>query len=284
MALTIPVRPVGVEDWANPGICWLLAWLAARVQLLEERYLMAIDFPPGYDNTLALKLANACQLAYRQFNNPGDFKPPAGFQIRAQFTANVLGATELIGFMMSSAHDAILAFRGTQNFPDAIADIRAVQVEYPDDSAGQSHAGFTDIYQSIRTAVQAAVATLAEGSVLYITGHSLGGAVAALAALDIAVNSKFPEPVIYTFAAPRVGDPDFAQRFDNVVVKHNTRSWRVVNSFDIVPLVPPERIFDALKLKTYFYQHVSDVLLIGFLKGGALANHALPNYIDALNS
>jgi triacylglycerol lipase len=240
-------------------------------------------FSPGYDNVIALKLASACKLAYTQLEDPAQFVPPPGYQIQAQFDADVLGNHEPIGFLMSSNTDAILAFRGTADFPDAIADIRAIQVEYPyDGSAGMSHAGFTGIYQSAREAVKAAVAALPQGLILYVTGHSLGGALAVLATQDIAVNAAFHAPIMYTLAGPRVGDPDFANRFDNVVVTKNTSSWRIVNMFDLVPLLPPERIFDPLKLKTYFYQHVADVLLIGFLKGGAIENHSLDNYIEAL--
>ena len=239
-------------------------------------------FPPGYDNVLALKLGSACQLAYSQLDAPTQFAAPQGYQIQAQFTADVLGDQELIGFLMNSATDAILAFRGTDDFPDAIADIRALQITYPYDSAGLTHAGFTAVYQSTRDAVQAALAKLPPGLTLYVTGHSLGGGVAALAALDIAVNSAFHAPIVYTFASPRVGDPDFANRFDAVVVKTNSSSWRIVNMFDLVPMLPPEKIIDPWEFKTLFYEHVSDVQLLGFVKGGALANHSLDNYIAAM--
>jgi triacylglycerol lipase len=244
-----------------------------------------MPLPPGYDNSLALMLANACQLAYTQLDNPPQFAPPPGYRIEAEFDADVLGNHERIGFLMISNTDAILAFRGTADFPDAIADIRALQVPYPyDASAGMSHAGFTEIYQSAREAVKAAVSALPQGLTLYVTGHSLGGALAVLAALDIAVNTSFHVPIMYTLAGPRVGDPEFADRFDNVVVTKNTASWRVVNMFDLVPLLPPEKIFDPVTSKTYFYQHVADVRLIGFLKGGAIANHSLQNYIAAIGA
>ncbi len=53
---------------------------------------------------------------------------------------------------------------------------------------------------------------------------------------------------------------------------------------DFVPQLPPEHIIDPLTLfKTYFYQHVSDFMLITFRKGSAAANHSLDNYIEALS-
>ena len=50
----------------------------------------------------------------------------------------------------------------------------------------------------------------------------------------------------------------------------------------IVPLLPPRDIIDVLDGKTYFYQHVTNVVLLTFLKGGAIANHNIDHYIEAI--
>ena len=162
--------------------------------------------PTGFDKTLALKLANDSMLAYVQMNDPVNFIMPPGYTLVAAFTGDVLGHTELMGYLMKSATDAVLAFRGTDDFPDAMADMRYTQAAFPFvATAGLTHAGFTAVYQSARPAVQAAVKSLPAGITLYITGHSLGGAVATLAALDIAANTAFKSPIVYTIASPRVG-------------------------------------------------------------------------------
>ena len=245
--------------------------------------MMTTTIPPGFDKALALKLANASLLAYTQFTDPAQFTMEPGYTLVAEFEADVLGNTEPFGYLAKSATDAVLAFRGTDDFPDAIADIRYNQATYPyDANAGMSHVGFTTVYDSTRTAVQAAVAALPAGITLYITGHSLGGGVATLAALDIAANTSFTSPIIYTIASPRVGDPDFATRFDSGLVTAQTRSWRVVNMYDLVPLLPPKDIFDLLDVKTYYYTHVTNDLLLAFFKGGAIDNHDLSNYIEAI--
>ena len=134
----------------------------------------------------------------------------------------------------------------------------------------------------VATAVIAAVTALPAGITLYITGHSLGAAVATLAALDVAVNTPFKQPIIYTIASPRAGDPNFANRFDSALVTSTIWSWRVVNMFDLVPLLPPRDIYDPLDDTTYYYQHVTDYVPIAFFKGGAIANHRLENYIAAI--
>jgi triacylglycerol lipase len=240
---------------------------------------MPAPLPAGYDNAPALRLAEACQLAYNQFDNPETFNPPPGYQIHAEFTARVLGRTEKFGFLMSSAAEHILAFRGTQSFADAIADSTYAQVSCPfAANAGQTHAGFTEVYTSCRDDVQATLPGLARTLPLFVTGHSLGGAAAVLAALDIAVNSPFKNPVMYKFAGPRVGDPTFADAFDSAIVIGNTSSSRIVNMFDLVPLLPPEKVFDPISEQYFYYRHVDEWFPIGFLKGGVQENHALQNY------
>jgi triacylglycerol lipase len=244
---------------------------------------MGATIPPGFDKALALKLANASLLAYTQLNDPADFTMPAGYTLVAAFTADVFGNMEAFGYLMRSATDAVLAFRGTDDFPDAIADIRYNQAAYPfAASAGLTHVGFTAVYQSTRAAVLAAVNSLPAGLTLYVTGHSLGGGVATLAAQDIAVNTTFTSPIVYTIASPRVGNVAFADHFDGGIVTAQTQSWRVVNMCDLVPLLPPKDIFDLFDDTTYFYQHVTNDLLVAFFKGGAIANHSLENYIEAL--
>jgi predicted lipase len=49
-----------------------------------------------------------------------------------------------------------------------------------------------------------------------ITGHSLGGAIAALAALDIVLSgvARKENLELYTFGEPRVGNTDFANAMD----------------------------------------------------------------------
>lgn len=80
---------------------------------------------------------------------------------------------------------------------------------------------------------------------IFITGHSLGGALALLAGRVIANkgrqaasqqglrNSYNENLAICTFAAPRVGDESFKKVFDEINVV------RYVNTEDIVPTVPP---------------------------------------------
>lgn len=79
---------------------------------------------------------------------------------------------------------------------------------------------------------------------IYITGHSLGAALATIAAMDIAVidlaqQDKIKNPInLYTFASPRVGDNIFAKAFNEFISEERINAFRFANSEDIVPKIP----------------------------------------------
>ncbi|VDK56405.1 unnamed protein product [Anisakis simplex] len=68
------------------------------------------------------------------------------------------------------------------------------------------------------------------------TGHSLGGALAALAAIRTVLEDlrRSDEIKLITFGEPRVGDKSFSNKFDELV----PYSFRVVHRADIVPHLP----------------------------------------------
>lgn len=146
------------------------------------------------------------------------------------------------GFVAESSDAIVVAFRGTQ--PDRpmdwFADFRATSDPW-DHNAGKVHSGF---YGALRHVWGVA---LASGEVLprrlvnrgnktiWITGHSLGGALAELCAAQALFVSKVPVQGVYTFGQPRVGTKDFA---DAVTAKLGSGIFRFVNDRDIVPRVP----------------------------------------------
>ncbi|GMR30941.1 hypothetical protein PMAYCL1PPCAC_01136, partial [Pristionchus mayeri] len=70
---------------------------------------------------------------------------------------------------------------------------------------------------------------------LYITGHSLGGSMSALAAVRVAKNGIHPNQniIFYNFGEPRTGDKKFANLLDSLV-----QGYRVVHDKDIIPHTP----------------------------------------------
>lgn len=69
-----------------------------------------------------------------------------------------------------------------------------------------------------------------------VTGHSLGGAIAVHAALDL-VSINLKVDTLYTYGAPRVGDKKFAEWF--VDFSKIKSIYRITHARDPVPHLPP---------------------------------------------
>ena len=121
----------------------------------------------------------------------------------------------------------ILAFRGTET--KAIEDIRSdAKVGLQDaPGGGRVHPGFYRAFASVQQPIQQALDALGDDP-LYVTGHSLGGALAVVATRYL----KHPQmAATYTYGGPRVGDDAFFNDFRVPV-------YRVVNGADVVARLP----------------------------------------------
>jgi triacylglycerol lipase len=173
----------------------------------------------------------------------------------------------------AAAHTAIVSIRGTQTIWDWIDDIDAVPVPYlPDKGSGLVHMGFQLVYEHIRSSIAKLLQTNCQGAqTVWVTGHSLGGALAILGAFDILKNVKpGPVPQLYTFAGPRTAAPDFAHNFDAAIPVCN----RIVNFMDVVPQVPLPPA----------YEHVGQETIVhgGFRPLDVVYAHHLTTYLAGL--
>ena len=183
-------------------------------------------------------LAQASAIAYRQPAKCESWAAVSGFTGPFDF----FDSADTQGFVAESADAIIVAFRGTQpNHPmDWFVDFRATHGVW-DHNVGHVHGGF---YSALRKVWRA---TLANGEILprrllnggdktiWITGHSLGGALAVLCAAQALFVSNIPVQGVYTFGQPRVGNKEFA---DAVNAELGSGIFRFVNDRDIVPRVP----------------------------------------------
>ena len=99
-----------------------------------------------------------------------------------------------------------------------------------------THVGFQAAMNAVRNDIDAAVAlSRATGKPLFIAGHSLGGALAGLAALRAAEAGQAPRAV-YVFGMPRAGDKDFRDAYN---ARLGDVTYRLAHGRDIVSRVPP---------------------------------------------
>jgi hypothetical protein len=147
--------------------------------------------------------------------------------------------------------EAVVAIRGTEGIQEWIQDAKFLSVPCPFlAGGGQTDDGFTDMYNSMAMGAGAANVTsslaglpwIVPVSSLTICGHSLGGALATLLALDVAANTAAPfnNPMVYTYASPRTGDTSFVNMYNHLA----PNTSRIANRVDLVPKLPMPPLYD----------------------------------------
>ncbi len=224
------------------------------------------------DPTIADLLAAASAAAYVDFANTGNpgYTPPAlefgssQFNFLQRFTGfdDVIwgsGKEERYALLYQSAAQAntyLVAFRGTSSVDDMLLDLESSEhltfvpynnaTGFPQDvSVGD---GFNKIYTtknySMAASLQAQIFEALQKltnpvNQILITGHSLGGALASLFSLDVAVSLPGLNISSVTYASPRVGTANWETAYNQTYALQN-KTVRVRNSYDLVPKVPPE--------------------------------------------
>ncbi|MGG1553940.1 lipase family protein [Paenibacillus ferrarius] len=238
-------------------------------------------FSNSLDTRTAIRLSAMCSQSYAQLTQGTEnVVLPSASRIVAPFTASsFLSGRELFGFIAESDSQINIVFRGTTTTSDWISDAIARQTAYPyAKGGGLVHQGFLDIYESARKQILTVMRKLSAQKQVYLTGHSLGGALAALCAADLATNTKFRSPAVYTFGSPRVGNPAFAKHFNLTTGPH----YRVYNRNDMVPALPP-LVYKSLRTgDLYHYIHVKKAVELDFPTGSLSSNHAVSEYFQEL--
>jgi len=230
----------------------------------------------------AIFLAAVCGQTYAQFNNiDGLFVVPLDFQVVSTIEAQSFSNTwEHFGFILESSHEIIIAFRGTSSTTDWLSNVMASQERFNYlKETTLTHRGFTNIYSSARDGIMAGLSKLSPEKTLYITGHSLGAALATLCAIDIAANTTFTSPILFTYGSPRVGNPDFVKAFKSYV----RSSYRYANVFDVVTYAPPHVLKFPKRETKYYYNHVHTFISLSFQNGSTGGNHVISSYFADLS-
>lgn len=198
----------------------------------------------GYHPRNALWLAAAGNLAYEAEETIRATVREWGFTrfafLHASATMDTAGVpvpVDTQAFVCSTRDTTLIAFRGTEplNVRDWVTDLMIATV-YAPVGVGKIHRGFDAAFAAISPQLELALNEQHDGhSPIWITGHSLGGALSVLAAVQLSFAQQLPVQGVYTFGQPRVGDRTFAKFLRKAL---QDRVVRFVNDRDIVPQVP----------------------------------------------
>ncbi|KAJ7727598.1 alpha/beta-hydrolase [Mycena metata] len=142
--------------------------------------------------------------------------------------------------------EIVVSFRGSFNLADVATDINIFLVPLVSPGLTETfnvHSGFlaayNDVAEVVLTTVKAQLAEFPTYAVV-VTGHSLGGALAALGAS--ALKTAFPTASLklYTFGQPRTGDANFVAFVESTIGVENI--FRAVHTFDGVPTILPRAL------------------------------------------
>lgn len=184
------------------------------------------------------------------------------------------------GFLLSSPNVNILMFRGTQRQAEWIENVLALQTPYQNPATnqplGKVHLGIYDFYQSsLAKSVKEAIKSINPKIPLLVAGHSLGSALATLAAMDLALLYPKLQPnlQLYAYAGPRVGDRTFIEAHSNLIPNH----YRIVNVADTIPLLPMSRQLNAE------FVHGGEQWSFLSYQGDIMPNHFVETYRKAID-
>jgi hypothetical protein len=182
---------------------------------------------PGFDLDTAVSLAQASETAYYDADKVAAWAKEAGFAKTKSFDSG-----NVQGYWCTVDDVALLVFRGTNNPGQWLRDARFYPVQY---DWGHVHVGFRDGVANVEASLAEFDGIASTAKHVWLTGHSLGGALAVIAAARLKMKTGV-SALLHTYGQPAVGLNDFAVRFS---VEMPSRMWRFVNQSDIVTRVPP---------------------------------------------
>ena len=168
----------------------------------------------------------------------------------------------------SDLNAVVLSFRGTKSLENLIQDVTFIPTDFPICPGCVVHKGFLTAYNSLKS--KSVINNMIDLSKKYpnarviVTGHSLGGAMSHLAAIDLSVLNL--NVSIYTFGSPRTGNKMFAEFFNKQILGDN---FRITYKNDPIPMVPPNNILG-------FYHAGTEIHYVDFMRYGVL-----PTYYDS---
>lgn len=187
----------------------------------------------------------------------------------------------LMGYVLRAKDDrhGVVVLRGTVSVNEWLNNMnyRLVRLHPRHADYGLVHNGFRNVYKGIRGRFRQLLVDIAPENPLYLVGHSLGGAVAQIAALDLALQmpARAQHVQVYAYASPRIGNKTFVSLYDQTV----PTSYRIVNVCDVVPYVPFEQLGAFLQREPSPYADTKGELAYVHQAGNPISNHVSSYHI-----
>lgn len=245
----------------------------------------------NYDSKVARYLADLIIRIENSVNDPPFvFVPPKVLKEELKLYNNE--QNPLFGILWSNEKVIYICFRGTIDSKEWIQDFNYIQNTFSKhenvkqekamflrstesvDINPEVHGGFLNIYNNFRDKLLDKIVELNPVQVL-VSGHSLGAGIATICGLDLKLMGY--NTIVYNFASPRVGDNTFC----DLVKSSNLPLYRIVNTCDIVPTLPPPvcpNFKDAYK--PYIYTHCGQAIYFTDNWKSITNNHLMGVYSD----
>jgi predicted lipase len=178
----------------------------------------------------AVDLVRCAATAYQAREQMTTSIPQLGFP-----THEVIENGPAKGVVMTAGQEAVIAFEGTNGLDDIgdwFANLNTSRGDIPE---GVVHGGFLGHYNRVADQVRKILDKKAVSHV-WITGHSLGGAMAVLCAADLERRGTVTVRGVMTFGQPLLLTPACARVVNETFMG---RHLRIVNEADVVPCVAP---------------------------------------------
>jgi len=179
-----------------------------------------------FDRKIAKECALLCNIIYKGYTEIKEILPQEYLLLEYFDKQNTQAM-----IVQNKEKKNFIVFRGTEKgvIGDLITDVKVRKEEV---NIGEVHRGFLQAYNQIKNEIAKISHRLNN---IYITGHSLGGALATLSAWHLTFCVGIIIDSIYTFGSPRIGNKEFVINYD---LNLKSITFRVVNNCDIVTRVP----------------------------------------------
>ena len=240
--LTEHVSEALIKRFASDGTSGAMLQLTGNTGRHSFDRMSLRSVPFSWQNALSLAIASEFAYQKNTLVLETTAKSDWGFE-----GCQLFNVKETQGFIAWDDKVVLLSFRGTEkNFADWLGNLSVAAQDTP---YGRIHSGFANAFQQAKSTVDSILNRIqAKQKQLWITGHSLGGALAVIA--GAAYQRDHSIAGVYTYGQPKLAVSGITDIYHS---KLDGRYNRFVNHEDVVPQVPPG--YEHFGKLTWFNRH-----------------------------